>query len=251
MQTILHHDEGSGPPLIYVPGIDGSGELLLETAERLRPHYRLIQVRYVSGGVSKRGTVGDLVSSLAQVLDDLGIERALILAESFGGPVALSFALENPERVRGLAIVNSFAYFPKRLSITLSRFGAALLPTAVFEYFRPRVAGPKFFGKLCEPDALERFKRRETPNFDDEYRARLRAIPGIDLRARLAEITAPVALFASDRDRVVPSLECANVMLTALPNATLRTIPDGGHVVLPLRALPWVEWLAELDERAR
>jgi len=251
LRTILHHDEGSGPPLIYVPGIDGSGELLLETAERLRPHYRLIQVRYVAGGDSKRGTVGDLVSSLAEVLEDLGIERALILAESFGGPVALSFAIEHPERVRGLAIVNSFAYFPKRLSIALSRIGASLLPTSVFEFFRPRVAGPKFFGALCEPDALERFKHRETPNFDDEYRARLRAIPGIDLRSKLPEITAPVALFASERDRVVPSVPSAQEMLAALPDATLKMIPNGGHVVLPLRALPWIEWLAELNERAR
>jgi pimeloyl-ACP methyl ester carboxylesterase len=250
MRTELLHDEGTGPPLVYVPGIDGSGVLLLETAERLRPHFRLIQVHYTPEGETVRGAVGDLVTSLVSVLDELGIDRALILAESFGGPVALTFAHENAERVRALTIVNSFAYFPQRARLAVSRFGSSVLPAALFEFVRPIIAGPKFFGRLCEPDALQRFKARETPNFDAAYRDRLIAVGEFDLRPHLPEIQVPVSLFASERDRIVPSVPCARTMLAGLPNASLRTIPNGGHVILPLRGLPWVEWLSELDAKA-
>ena len=250
MRTKLLHDEGSGPVLVYVPGIDGSGELLLETAERLRLQFRLVQVEYVDGVSYGESIVADLAASLRVVLDKLGIDRALLLAESFGGPVALKFALEHAEVVRGLAIVNSFAYYPRRVDLAITRVGARLLPSAVFRFVRPLIAARKLFGRLCEPDALRRFKARETPNFDSNYRKRLRAIEAIDLRPRLSEIKVPVSLFASERDRVVPSVPCLQEMQAGLANATLRTIPDGGHVVLPLQALPWCEWLSELDERA-
>ena len=39
-------ESGSGPPLVYVPGIDGTGRLLLSTAERLTSRFRLICLRY-------------------------------------------------------------------------------------------------------------------------------------------------------------------------------------------------------------
>ena len=236
--------------LVYVPGIDGSGELLLETAERLRERFRLVQVEYVDGVGYGKDTVSDLAASLRQVLDKLGIERALLLAESFGGPVALQFALKHSEVVRGVAIVNSFAYYPRRFDLVMSRIGAKLLPSSVFRFVRPLIAARKLFGRLCEPDALRRFKERETPNFDANYRTRLRAIREIDLRSRLGEITVPVALFASERDRVVPSVACLTEMQAGLQDATLRTIPDGGHVALPLQNLPWCEWLLELHERS-
>src|SRR5262245_41325916 len=96
---------GSGPPLVYVPGIDGSGELLLGTAARLAASFRLVRLRY--GGDSSGG-YEELAASLVRVLDELEIERALLLAESFGVSVALETALDHPQRVAGLALVNGF-----------------------------------------------------------------------------------------------------------------------------------------------
>ena len=247
--TILH-DEGSGPALLYVPGVDGGGDLLLETAERLRERFRLVQIRYTHSETSERGVIADLAASLISVLDDLKIDKPLLLAESFGGPVVLTCALANPDRIRGMAIVNSFPYYPRRVSVALSNLSSRFVPPALFEFMRPRIAKRKFFGRLCEPDALDRFQREAKTPFDVEYRARIAAIPGFDVRDRLSEIHMPISLFAAECDRVVPSVACGELMHASLPNSTLTTIPEGGHVVLPLRSLPWVEWLADLDERA-
>ncbi len=249
MRTKLLHDEGSGPVLVYVPGIDASGELLLETAERLREHYRLVQVWYPTQGDPKLTSLDDIAAGVFTVLDELGIERATLLAESFGVSVALSCALLQPERVNALALVNGFAYYPRRTSIALSKFFSWLLPEGVFSFLRPRLAKSKLFGQLCEADALARFKDRSMPRFDAGYRERLNLITALDLRPRLGEIHVPVALFASEDDHIVPSVPCAKEMHAALPNSTLRIIPRGGHVVLPLQSLPWLEWIAEIEAR--
>lgn len=245
MRTDLHHVEGSGPDLVYVPGVDGSGEMLFETAEKLREHFRLIQVRYDPGREPWKATLDDLSMSLQAVLETLGVTRPFVLTESFGGAVTLNCAASNPDAFRAIAVVNSFARYPRRMRIAATQLVSVVFPAALFSLFRPVVARQGFFGKLCEDDAYQRFLERETLNFDDSYRRRLAIIRALDLRANLANIRCPVHLFASESDRVVPSVKCAKELQALIPQATLRTIPCGGHVVLPLQGIPWVEWLRE------
>ena len=244
MHTELHHVEGDGPDLVYVPGLDGSGEMLLETAEHLRKRYRLIQVRYETDEKTPTATLDDLSLSLAAVLERMDVRHPLLLTESFGGPVTMNCAVHSPGIFRSIAIVNSFGRYPKRFGIQATRFGAAVLPKALFYFFRPMVAH-RFFGELSEDDAVERFLHRERLNFDEGYKRRLALIASLDLRPRLSSLETPVHLFASEKDLIVPAVRCAKELERLLPNATLRTIPRGGHVVLPLQSLPWVDWLAE------
>src|SRR6185436_9727966 len=77
---------GSGPPLVYVPGIDGSGELLLGTAARLERRFRLTRLRYAGGS---GGDYASLAASVAACIERAGAARALVLAESFGVALAL------------------------------------------------------------------------------------------------------------------------------------------------------------------
>ena len=47
MRTVLHANDGKGPPLVYVPGIDASGEFLLGQAEVLARSFRLVRLRHL------------------------------------------------------------------------------------------------------------------------------------------------------------------------------------------------------------
>lgn len=243
-------DSGSNPlTLVYAPGIDGSGELLLGTAARLEKRFRLIRLRYASGdeGSMVGGGYDELAKSVARVLEEKNVERALVLAESFGVGVALELALDQPGRVAGLALVNGFAYFERRFGLFVSRCIARFDPLfsvgrtfgARWALFAPRAAGQEL--KLFH--ALPGY-------FGKSYRRRLAMIARLDLRARLSEIRCPVALFASDSDRIVPSIRAAEEMARRLPDATLEILPRAGHVVLPLAEEPWVDRLLTLAGRA-
>lgn len=247
MRAVLQGDEGEGAALVYVPGIDGSGELLFATAARLARRFRLVRLRYEEGGEDGYEA---LAASVVECLDRAGIDQAILLAESFGGAVALQVALDAPRRIRALAIVNSFVHYRRRWRLSLARITAPLVPPFLFRIGRRLFSRHTFFGRLPEADVVEAFCSAGGVQFDRGYRTRLRMIAGLDLRPRLGEVRQPVALFASGRDRIVDSRWQASEMAESLADTSLCEVEDGGHVILPLKGLPWTEWLEEVLARA-
>src|SRR5215470_9574899 len=81
---------GSGPPLIYIAGLDGSGQLFFKQTAELAERYRVVAFTLRE---SRRFTYDDLADDVAAIIDDLGERRATIVGESFGGTVSLWFAL--------------------------------------------------------------------------------------------------------------------------------------------------------------
>ena len=237
---------GDGPPLVYVPGIDGSGELLLGTRERLTRRFRLTRLHYVG---DPSGGYPELAASVVRALDRLAIPRALVLAESFGVAVALETALDHPTRVAGLALVNGFAFYANRLELALTRSVFALAPEAWIRAGRARFAQRGLFAPRRDEAALEALLALRCDWFDELYRARLTCIAGVDLRPRLGEIQCPVAIYAADQDRVVAAVPAALEMKAAIAGAELEILAQAGHVVLPLAAEPWPERLERLAQR--
>lgn len=250
MRSVLHAADGErGPTVVYLPGIDGTGELLLGTAERLTKFFRVVRLRYEGRGPADARLYERLASTAVDVLDDLGVDTAIVLAESFGGGVALQLALDHPERVSALALVNTFAWYPARLRARLSDLVFPFTPTWVLRAGRRFAPAPIFFWPRHDSDAEARFER-VTPGFEDAgYADRLSALRQLDLRERLKKIDCPVALFAATHDRVVPSSETMRTLEEGLPNATLETIDRAGHLVLPLSDEPWVDRLDALARR--
>jgi len=240
-------DGGQGPPLLYVPGIDGTGEHLLGTRARLEERFRVVALRYVGSPASVEHGHEELARAIAAHAASLGLGRFLVLAESFGVAVALRLALEAPGQVRGLALVNGFAHYPARLSLALSRLGAPLVPRGLFRRTRPLTAWRALFAPRRDPSALRALLALEGAWFDRDYRRRLAMIARVDLRPRLGEIEVPVRIYASTHDRIVPSLRTAREMVARLPRAEVVSLPRAGHLVLPLAEEPWVERLAALD----
>ena len=244
-------ESGSGPPLVYVPGLDGSGELLLGTAGRLAQRFRVIRLRYDTLGPPP--PAGDDYASLARsvldCLDEAGVERALVLCESFGGAVAVQLALDAPERVAGLAIVNSFVRYDRPRRVGLTRALLRLTPAWAYEAGRMLFAPLALIGPRRDPVAAREFRSAPLPPLDGGYLRRLAMLARVDLESRLGELQQPIALFASDADRVVRSVAAARVMAARLSDATLEILPDGGHAILPLGAEPWLERMLALLAR--
>jgi 3-oxoadipate enol-lactonase len=248
-------DSGRGLPVVYVPGIDGTGNLLLGTAKRISREYRLLRIAYrfrpsesdLRGG---RNEYTSLAGGIAELCGDLGIPRCLVIAESFGGGVGLQLALDHPELVAGMMVVNSFAYYPGRLRLWLSRGFGAVTPRPAFDLGRRWFAPRSLFGNRRDPAALAAFRALQGTFFDAGYRQRLKMIQGLDLRGRLPEIRQPVALYLGDRDRIVPSGATMSVLEAGLPDATLEVLPGAGHLILPLAEEPWEERLADLACRS-
>ncbi|MCA8980668.1 MAG: alpha/beta fold hydrolase [Planctomycetes bacterium] len=249
MLAHIHADRGTGRAVVYVPGIDATGELMLGTSERIESEFRLLRLAYTAD--VEDDSYVDLAASIARAVREAGVVRALVLGESFGVAVALRTALDHPDLVAGLALVNGFAHYRRRAALAWSRFSAPLVPTWAFQLGRSWFAAGKLFAKDVDEDTLRRF--HELPpseGFDQAYMRRMAMIASLDLRPELHRIAQPVSLFASTDDHVVASLEEAREMAALLPNAELHVLEGAGHVVLPMPDEPWVDRLRELEARA-
>ena len=127
-------------PVVYLPGIDGTGRLLYRQ-ERLIAEF---DVRCVSYPQDDRHTYDDLVKRGVRALQETG--PAAVVAESFGGAVALMVALERPDLVTRLVLVNTFARYPRRFWIDVAGLVGPWLPWRPSHPASRPVRGFFFFG---------------------------------------------------------------------------------------------------------
>lgn len=221
--------EGTGPVLIYVPGLDGTGQLFFKQCPRLATSYRVVTFRPRDDG---RFTYEDLTDDLAAIIRDLGEQQATILGESFGGTVALWFALRYPQMVKQLVVINSFPRFRKRLTIKLGVKFASGLPFRLLWPVR-RVANTLgLFVDAVNRDDRNRFWNAILTVSGEAYRRRLQLIEELDIESRLSEIQTPTLFIAGDRDLLIPSVKEAQAMAARMPNARVRVVEGAGHACL-------------------
>jgi pimeloyl-ACP methyl ester carboxylesterase len=235
---------GAGPLAVYVAGIDGTGELLFKQIPALARSRRVATFRLRD---RLPFTYDDLADDVAAIIRALGGERATILAESFGGTVALHFALRHPALAERLVIVNSFARFRARRRLRMAAGLAGLLPHRVAH-------GVKWIGNSVglRGDGVARADRDrffEIMRGVDSaaYAHRLRLIMELNLEDRLPEIRVPTLFIAGQRDLLLRSAANAHAMAARMPNATVRIIPRAGHSCLLGGR---VDLAAVLDEHA-
>lgn len=174
----------------------------------------------------------DLTGDVAAIIRDLKEPRATIVGESFGGTIALQFAVRYPAMVERLVIVNSFPRFRGRLRINLARRFAAAMPFRVtwLVRFGASSLGLTADGVTGEDrrrffDAVRTVKR-------EGYVRRLELIAGLDIEDRLSDIEAATLFIAGEKDLLIRSVSEAHCMAARIPNATVKIVEGAGHACL-------------------
>ena len=109
---VHYRDEGSGPALILIHGTSSSLHTWDGWVERLRAHHRIIRLDLPGFGLTGPAPDGDYRPSrdarvVVSLMSQLGVERADVAGNSLGGRVALMLALDYPDRVRRLVLIDS------------------------------------------------------------------------------------------------------------------------------------------------
>ena len=111
-QGVVHYEAyGRGTPVILLHGWLGSWGCWLGTMEALASRHRTYALDFWGFGESDKRresyNVSDFVSLVDQFMERLGIQSAPVMGHSMGGTVALSLALDRPQRVKKVAVVGS------------------------------------------------------------------------------------------------------------------------------------------------
>jgi esterase len=108
----LHYlDWGAGdrPAVVCVHGYTGSAQAFNALARRVCNRFHVIAPDVRGHGESAWSAMGayqytDQVGDLAQLVDRLGLDRLVLIGTSMGGIIAMAYAAQFPNRLRGLVI---------------------------------------------------------------------------------------------------------------------------------------------------
>jgi pimeloyl-[acyl-carrier protein] methyl ester esterase len=174
-----------------------------------------------------------LVDDLAGVVRSVAPEGegAVIVGESFGGGLAMSFALAHSESVRALVLLNTFPAFLPRARLRLAIGGLTVMPWGAMGLVRHLTASRMHSPHTHRAD-IAYFLRQTRETTRTGYIGRLRILLEYDVRARLHDIRAPTLILVADRDRLVPAVAQGQYMAQRMPDATLRVLHGHGHICL-------------------
>jgi pimeloyl-ACP methyl ester carboxylesterase len=99
----------AGPPLIIVHGLYGSSDNWVNIARELSDHYEVYVVDQRNHGESphdERHDYPSMAADLCGFMDEHGIEKAVLMGHSMGGKTVMLFAVQCPDRVESLIVVD-------------------------------------------------------------------------------------------------------------------------------------------------
>lgn len=220
------HVQGEGPPLIYIPGLDGTGLLFYRQSRVLAHRFQVITFRLRDNALSMDTLVADIARHLADAVPEG--TPAIVVGESFGGALAMSFALAHPERIRALVILNSFSRVTPRFKLYAAIAAASIVPWGTMRIAR-RFTASRLHSSHTHRDEIKRFLLLTRATTRLGYINRLRILTHCDLRRRLKDIRVPTLFLAADEDHLIPSVEQATYMSARVPNAAMRVLHGHGH----------------------
>lgn len=241
-------DENEKPAIIFLHGAGGN---LRDQMHIFRPlleqDYRLIFPDRPGQGysdvVENSHDPKQQAKSIALLMDELGIEKAIISGHSYGGVVASAFAVLYPQKTQGLILLAPVAY-PWGTGLAW-HYGLSNTPIIGWLFSR-LIAVPA--GSLIYPKAIKNvFAPNTLPNdYEEASGTRLALRPAtflanerdvanveahvIDFHHRYKEITAPTYIFHGDKDKIVSlEIHSINGLSKDVPGAKLEILKGVGH----------------------
>ncbi len=105
--NMTYVDRGEGEVILSVHGIFGGYDQAYDTCQDIDSDYRIIapsRFGYLGSDTLGNGTPAEQAAAYIELLDELGIDKVYLLGTSAGGSIAIRFALDYPERTKGLIL---------------------------------------------------------------------------------------------------------------------------------------------------
>ena len=240
-------ERGEGEPVVLLHGLLGRMEHWEAQLEGLGDEQRLIAPSLpIFDARLGEVSIGALAAHVVRLLDALDLPRAVIVGHSLGGQVALTTALDHPDRVSGLVLAGASGAPERSAGGLVPRRPTAAYVRARMEeaFFDPRMVTPAWVESVREILATRSSARRVLRVARAARRHRV--------EERLGEIAVPALLVWGADDRITPPDAAARVR--ALISASeLQVLPRCGHA--PMLERPAVfndvleEWLARTRAR--
>ena len=177
----------------------------------------------------------DHVEDLKGLMDELGIEKAHLIGTSYGGELAMCFALDYPSRSETITLIDSVSHVGPLLASAIDAWTASAEqgdPAAFFKTMVPTIYGETFIKE--NGDFLAERGRAAASLPQDYLRGQIelyRTFKTLDITHRLAEIEAPALVVCGAKDSLKPPAY-SKIIADGIPDSCYLLIPDCGHVTI-------------------
>jgi pimeloyl-ACP methyl ester carboxylesterase len=245
----LHYVEsGSGPAVVLLHGNPGySADFEFGAIDALSSTHRVIAIDRPGHGDSERAANVDTVEEQAKLLHDeltiLGIKRPVLVGHSWGGSLALAYALAYPDEIGGMVLVAPAA-FPEKSD----PFFLQLAGKVPFIGELGALLGRSILTRgMLKKDLANAFYPQPVP--DGYFKTVLRSWLGrkqlkayfadeaqlsdslSKMTGRYAEIQAPTVIITGDYDRIVDAKRNAHQLHKVMKRSRLIELANTGHEI--------------------
>jgi len=249
-RPVNYVDIGEGPALVFIHGLSGSWQNWLENIPHFARTHRVIAVDLPGFGCSpmpaEKITINGYAGIVDELLDGLGIERAVVVGNSMGGFIGAELAIEYSTRVEKLVLVsaaglsthdmhNDRAVSGLRVVGGVLGMGAAWFATKSDRLSRrPRLRKALMLVVAAHPDQLppplvaEQIAGSGKPGFIDA----VEALGTYPIEDRLHKIETPTLIVWGAQDRLVPLRDAKRFEEAIGPNSRKIVYEDTGHVAM-------------------
>lgn len=267
---------GNGPDLVMIHGASGSlRDFTFEFAQRASQTHRVIVLDRPGLGRSDRppgyggmwNVAAESPTEQARILRaaalHLGADKPIVLGHSYGGAVALAWALDAPEETAALVLLAAASNpWPGNLgllyNINSTRFGSAVVIPLITAFTPQRVVDgtvSSIFAPQKMPDGyLEHFGDRMTLR-RKTMRANAQQVNGlrphiIEMSKRYGSLNMPVEIVHGDADTIVPLQIHSLPLSQQIKGATLTVLEGIGHMPQHVAAPHVLDAIARATDRA-
>ncbi len=220
---------GSAPPLVLLHSIGTDLAMYDQVAPYLEPHFLMARIDLRGHGASDATagdyTLGLLAEDVVAVMDEVGMERAVVCGTSLGGMVAMQLGIDRPDRVAGLvpactsAAMNP-ALWPERIATARTTGLASVADGWASRHFSPAYLA-------SHPERAETMTRDLAGMNRDGYAGCAAAIRDMAVLPALPGMTIPTLVIAGEHDTATPFEGHGDRIVAAIPDATARMLPAG------------------------
>src|SRR5882757_4759717 len=239
--TISYTDDGSGPPVLLLHAALHDRTDYASVHDALGRGRSVIALDWPGHGESPvldepLGAVqlGDLA---VEFVDRLDLRNLVVVGNSVGGYAACRLALERPDRIAGVVLVNTGGFTAHTAVIR------AVAPLSVPAYMHARTPAERAMVRRV-------VARARTADGSRTAAALWRSFtdPGHDLRQRADAITAPVLITWGTKDLTAP-VKWGEAVHSAIPGSTFVGLGTG-HVVFAGEPNAWLDAVLPFVESA-
>jgi pimeloyl-ACP methyl ester carboxylesterase len=243
---IEYSTAGRGLPVLFIHGAGGGHDMGLLFARRIGDDFHWIcpsRFGYLRTPIPPDASFESQADAYAALLDYLHIEKAAIIGLSIGGPSALLFALQHPNRCAALVLVSAISKTMAKRPIS-DWFYNTLFSTDFFYWAVSHTVKNSLIKKFgVDPAVLKSVTQAEKKWADealDIFHPASKRYPGIrndqkatisDKQYALNKINIPTLILHALDDRLV-DYDFATYAHAKIPDSKLITFPSGGHVLL-------------------